>query len=129
VRHAAGHRHHPEESGHYSATELIIGGVDISTCGRPAGALGGIRFAINLSGWLAHRPVDPAGRLAASWHSYDKNMCRERSCWDTEIAPVAAAVPLIAAEIGQMDCDSDYAGTPTRCGRGFRDHLATLLPA
>jgi endoglucanase len=124
-------------------------------------ALGGISFANNLSGWLAHRPVDPAGRLAASWHSYDKNVCREQSCWDVEVAPVAAAVPLIAGEIGQMDCDSDYiesvmdwldrhdssylawawytgdcaafpslisdyAGTPTKYGRGFRDHLAAL---
>jgi len=80
---------------------------------RGAGAtnvvmVGGINYANNDSGWLAHRPADPAGALAASWHAYNFNPCDSQVCWVRQIAPVARAVPLIAGEIGEDDCAHSY---------------------
>ena len=70
--------------------------------------LGGLEWSNNLTGWLAHEPVDPDHDLAASWHSYNFNACSQASCWNTQIAPVAAKVPLIAGEIGENDCSDSY---------------------
>jgi hypothetical protein len=70
---------------------------------RGAGArqpilLGGLRYANDLTGWLAHAPKD--SELVASAHVYDFNACADRECWDREWSPVATRVPLIAAELG-----------------------------
>ena len=80
---------------------------------RSAGAtqplmVGGIDYARDLSGWLAHRPVDPLGRLIASEHNYGEKLapCR-RSC-KAAIAATAAAVPVVVGELGQTDCRHDY---------------------
>jgi hypothetical protein len=123
--------------------------------------LGGLEYSNALSQWLAYKPTDPDNNLAASWHSYNFNLCNNSGCWDSTIAPVAQQVPVIAGEIGENDCahgyidglmnwmDShgisylgwtwntwdcssgpalitDYNGTPTAFGVGFRDHLASL---
>lgn len=70
--------------------------------------LGGLEWSNNLSGWLAHEPVDPDHNLAASWHSYNFNACSTTACWDSQIAPVIAKVPVIAGEIGENDCTGKY---------------------
>jgi endoglucanase len=80
---------------------------------RSAGAgnvimLGGLEWSNDLTGWLSHEPADPDHNLAASWHSYNFNACSTRSCWASQIAPVAARVPLIAGEIGENDCADTY---------------------
>lgn len=80
---------------------------------RSAGAnnvlmLGGLEWSNDLTGWLAHEPVDPDHNLAASWHSYNFNACRTKSCWSSQIAPVMHRVPLIAGEIGENDCADHY---------------------
>nr|WP_240948116.1 cellulase family glycosylhydrolase [Planosporangium mesophilum] len=69
---------------------------------------GGNSWAGDLTGWLAHRPTDPTGNLGASWHSYDRNSCNQAECWDRQIAPVAAQVPVVATEIGEHDCTGAY---------------------
>ncbi|GAA2154886.1 cellulase family glycosylhydrolase [Actinomadura napierensis] len=79
---------------------------------------GGNSYSNDLSQWLAYKPADPAGNLAASWHSYNFNYCKDSSCWDQQIAPVAAQVPLVAGEIGENDC-----------GHGYIDTLMTWLDA
>jgi endoglucanase len=71
----------------------------------------GISYSNDLSGWLTHRPTDPAGNLAASWHSYNFNYCNTATCWDSTIAPVAAAVPVVVAEMGENDCGHSYIDT------------------
>lgn len=123
--------------------------------------LGGLAYSNDLSGWLANEPTDPQNNLAASVHIYNFNSCANTSCWDSQIAPVAAKVPVIAGEIGENDCAStfintlmnwfdqhsisylawtwspyncsstpslitDYSGTPTAFGQGYKAHLATL---
>ncbi len=120
--------------------------------------VGGISYANDLSQWLAYRPADSMNNLGASWHSYNFNYCVTASCWDSQIAPVAAQVPLVVGEIGENDCGhgyidtliswldsrsisylgwtwntwdcksgpsliTDYNGSPTAYGAGFRAHL------
>jgi hypothetical protein len=70
--------------------------------------LGGLAYSNDVTGWLQYKPSDPAGNLVASWHSYNFNTCSSASCWDSQLAPVAAAVPLVAGEIGENDCASGY---------------------
>jgi endoglucanase len=79
-----------------------------STGARNVLMLGGIAWANDLTGWLAHRPRDPDGELAASWHSYSFNTCSTASCWTSQVAPVIRRVPVIAGEIGESDCGSSY---------------------
>jgi hypothetical protein len=80
---------------------------------RGAGAnnvimLGGLEYANDLTQWLAYEPADPDHNLVASWHSYNFNTCSTQSCWTSQIAPVIAAVPVIAGEIGENDCAGSY---------------------
>ena len=70
--------------------------------------LAGIRFANDLSQWLQHEPTDPDHNLAASWHSYNFNSCVSPSCWNSQVAPVIAKVPVIAGEIGENNCADTY---------------------
>jgi endoglucanase len=70
--------------------------------------LGGEEYANDLRQWLSHEPADPDHDLAASWHSYNFNTCSHRWCWNYQVAPVIAQVPVIAGEIGENDCASGY---------------------
>lgn len=125
--------------------------------------LGGLAYANDMTGWLANEPTDPNNNLVASTHIYNFNSCASASCWDTQIAPVAAKVPVIAGEVGENDCASgfintllpwldahnigylawtwtvvngtcnnspilitDYSGTPTGFGAGYKAHLLSL---
>jgi hypothetical protein len=60
----------------------------------------GLNWANDASGWLAHRPHDPAGNLAAGWHEYGGEQCAALACWTNTIAPIAASVPVIVGETG-----------------------------
>jgi endoglucanase len=134
---------------------------------RAAGAnnvimLGGLAYSNNLTEWLKYEPTDPDHNLVASWHSYSFNSCNSLSCWNSQIAPVIASVPIVAGEIGETDCadnyidplmaylDSkstsylawawnasfscsggpglitNYSGTPTAYGAGYKKHLLSL---
>ena len=66
--------------------------------------LGGVQYSNALTQWLAHKPNDPLGQLGAAWHLYNFNACVSATCWDAAPAAVAAAVPLVATEIGEDDC-------------------------
>jgi len=60
----------------------------------------GLNWANDDSGWLAHRPQDPAGNLAAGWHEYEGEQCAAPSCWSKSIEPIARRVPVIVGETG-----------------------------
>jgi endoglucanase len=66
--------------------------------------LGGIAYSNDLSQWLAYRPTDPLNNLIAMAHVYNFNACVSTSCWDSQLAPVAARVPLVLGEIGENSC-------------------------
>jgi hypothetical protein len=91
----------------------VAGMQDLVNAVRGTGArnvilAGGLAWSNDLTGWLANEPVDPDHNLAASWHSYNFNACSALSCWTSQVAPVAAQVPLVAGEIGENDCGSGY---------------------
>ena len=95
---------------------LLPGGSDVGTLVnvvRSTGAnnvimLGGLTYANDLTQWLAYQPADPDHNLVASWHSYNFNACSTEGCWDSQISPVIARVPVIAGEIGEKDCGDSY---------------------
>jgi hypothetical protein len=82
---------------------------------------GGLDWANDLSGWLAHEPVDPIHQLAAAWHSYPGEACSTTpACWTSVVAPVAAVVPLIVGETG------DNVTTPATFNPTFIPWLDTI---
>ena len=131
---------------------------------------GGLNWAGDLSGWLAHAPHDSQSNLAGAGHVYYKpEQCMGAACYSTlQAFSQAAQVPLVTGEVGEFDCahtfiDSfmswadtsnvsylawswslepcgspgpgysagpslitDWSGTPTAYGQGFKDHIATL---
>ncbi|WP_329071097.1 cellulose binding domain-containing protein [Streptomyces sp. NBC_01429] len=68
----------------------------------------GLAYANDMRQWLQYRPSDPAGNLAAAWHTYNFNTCSSESCWNEQLAPVLAQVPLVAGEIGENTCAHGY---------------------
>ena len=70
--------------------------------------LGGLAYSNDLSQWLQYKPVDSRNNLAAAWHVYNFNSCVSTSCWDSQLAPVAAQVPLVAGEIGENTCSHGF---------------------
>jgi endoglucanase len=80
-------------------TELIA--AVRSTGSRTPVLAAGIYRAESLTGWLAHRPSDPAGQLAASFHANSYNLyCATIACYQRDLAPIAGQVPLIAGAVG-----------------------------
>jgi hypothetical protein len=91
----------------------VAGMQDLVDAVRATGAtnvimVAGLTWTNDLSQWLTYRPTDPTGNLMASWHSYNFNACVTTACWDSQLGPVAAQVPLHAGEIGQDTCAHDY---------------------
>jgi hypothetical protein len=69
---------------------------------------GGLAYANDLTGWLANKPTDSAHQLAASVHVYNNNACASASCWNSQLAPVAAKVPLVTGEFDESDCSQNF---------------------
>ncbi|WP_154769928.1 cellulase family glycosylhydrolase [Nakamurella alba] len=90
-------------------TYTAAGMASIVAAVRAAGAeqpilLGGLDYANDLRGWLAARPDDD--QLVASLHSYRGQRCSSTACWNGEIAPVAAVVPVVIGEFGATTSDA-----------------------
>ena len=68
--------------------------------------LGGIQYSNALTQWLAYQPRDPlAASSARPGTSTTSTRAISAACWDWDApAAVAAAVPLVATEIGEDDC-------------------------
>jgi len=156
------------QSGACSGVGFAVAGIQtlVNTV-RATGAtnvlmLGGLAWSNDLSQWLANKPTDSQNNLVASVHIYNFNACSNSNCWDSQIAPVAAQVPVLAGEIGENDCASgfintltswfdqhsigylawtwtasgncggtpalisDWTGTPTNYGAGYKAHLLSL---
>lgn len=73
--------------------------------------LSGRHWGGDLSQWLVHVPMDPAGQLVAGAHIYNFSTCNSVSCWDASIAPVAAKFPVVTSELGSDDCARGFADT------------------
>lgn len=68
----------------------------------------GIRGATTMTRWVEFKPNDSYSNLAAAWHSYNTISCNSASCWDAEIAPLAAAAPFVVEEFGEFDLTDGY---------------------
>jgi hypothetical protein len=64
----------------------------------------GIDWANNLTQWLTYRPTDSLNQLAAEAHVYEFNACSSTACFDSQMGPVAASVPLVFGEVGDTSC-------------------------
>lgn len=78
---------------------------------RGAGAtqpiiLNGLDYSNDLRQWLAFRPAD--GQLIAGFHNYLGQRCHTVACWNAEIAPVAAVVPVVTGEFGETTGTSTF---------------------
>jgi hypothetical protein len=56
-------------------------------------------------------PTDSAHNLAAFAHIYNFNTCSNTSCYDSQLGPVAAQVPVSLTEIGENDCAHSFVDT------------------
>jgi hypothetical protein len=88
-----------------------VGLPELLTAVRSAGArqpvmLGGIEWSRELRGWLAHRPLDPAGAIVAANHTYDFTPCY-RICREA-LARIAKQFPVVTGEFGEGDCRRRY---------------------
>lgn len=70
--------------------------------------LGGIQYANAFSRFRTYAPTDPLNNLAASWHSYDFMRWANKVTWDAQVAIPTARLPLVASEIGQSECGTDF---------------------
>ncbi len=75
-----------------------------STGARNVVMVAGLAYTSDLSGWLAHKPMDATGNLVASVHLYNFNGCTDATCWNQRYAAIAASVPIITGENGENDC-------------------------
>lgn len=60
-------------------------------------------YTTDLGRWLAYRPHDPLGQIAATFHTYAYAPCANEECWTHDVAPVAARVPVVATEFGGIN--------------------------
>ncbi len=70
--------------------------------------LSGIQYANTFSRFRAYAPHDPLNNYAVSWHSYNFMHWAKETSWDAQVGIPTAGIPLIADEIGQDDCQTDY---------------------
>jgi len=72
----------------------------------------GPQNAGDLDHWLQYEPYDPLHQLIASVHIYEPDWapCDTRACWQSQIARVAAKVPVVEGEIGSKNCTASSIG-------------------
>ncbi len=68
--------------------------------------IAGPQYAGDLDRWLQYEPHDPLHQLIASIHIYEPDWapCAARACWVSQVARVAAEVPVVEGEIGSTNC-------------------------
>lgn len=87
-------------------TYAAVGMADLVVAVRQARAnqpviLSGLDYANDLRGWFDAAPDDD--QLIAGLHVYPGNRCADEVCWNAEITPLAARVPVLMTEFGQSD--------------------------
>lgn len=70
--------------------------------------LGGLAWSNNETNWQRFEPVDHDHQLVVSFHTYNWNGCNNVTCWDSNIAPLAAVVPIVTGEFGESGCTDSY---------------------
>jgi hypothetical protein len=69
--------------------------------------VGGLSYAHNLDGWVAHQPRDPLHQLIASEHNYGLLSPCEQAC-QAGVLDTLRHVPVLFGELGETDCQRTY---------------------
>jgi len=69
----------------------------------------GLDYGADVAEWFGHRPEDPLHQLVAGVHLYNFTACAGESCWNRQVAPLTARVPVVASEFGENDCADTFA--------------------
>jgi hypothetical protein len=102
-----------------TATKYQVAGMQtLVTTIRNAGAtqpvmVGGLDYANDLTQWATHAPDDPLNQEAASFHNYMGKNCDNATCWDAQIAPIAANVPVVTGEFDEDNYSESMCGNHT----------------
>ncbi|HEV7499896.1 MAG TPA: cellulase family glycosylhydrolase [Vicinamibacteria bacterium] len=95
-------REAPRGSYRTAGTQALVDTIRATGARQPIVVPG--RFYDNdLGRWLAYRPRDRLGQIAATFHVYSNLPCADEACWTREVAPVAARVPVISTEFGGIN--------------------------
>jgi hypothetical protein len=90
--------------GEYAGMDGLVSAVR-STGARNVILVAGLTRASNDAEWLQYEPRDPLHQLAATFHVYDDlSACTEERCWNSTLLPIAAKVPLVNDEFGEVRC-------------------------
>ena len=84
---------------------IMLGGLNWS--GDPCGVQD-VPPPVGSCAWLEYEPQDPDNQLVASFHTYNWTACRNVTCWNQSVAPLAASVPVVTGELGERNCSSGY---------------------
>ena len=106
------------ESGPTGGVYQVAGMQNLLNTIRATGAtqpvmVGGLDYANDLTQWAEHAPDDPLDQEAASFHNYMGKSCDNLACWNSEIAPVAANVPVVTGEFDEDNYTESKCATKT----------------
>jgi endoglucanase len=107
-----------DENGNPTTRYQIVGMQTLLTDIRNTGATqpimaGGLDYANDLTQWADHAPNDPLNQEAASFHNYMGKNCDNVACWNAQIAPVAANVPVVTGEFDEDNYMESQCATKT----------------
>jgi endoglucanase len=107
-----------DDNGRTATTYQVAGMQALVTAIRNAGAtqpvmVGGLDYSNDLSQWASHAPNDPLNQEAASFHNYMGKNCDNATCWNAQIAPVAANVPVVTGEFDEDNYMEPQCATKT----------------
>jgi len=99
-------------------TYTVVGMQTLVDAIRATGAtqpvmVGGLDYANDLSQWADHAPDDPLNQEAASFHNYMGKECDNVDCWNSEIAAVAANVPVVTGEFAEDNFENSTCANKT----------------
>ncbi len=92
----------------YQATGMqqLVDAVRSTGAAQPL-LVGGIHWALDLSGWLGHEPNDPRHQLVASDHTFGGLSPCDGAC-RAAIVKTHSRVPVVFGELGETDCRHGY---------------------
>ncbi len=105
-------KYYTDNSGTVGTLEWNVAGMQtLVNAVRGTGAknvilVAGLDWANDLSQWLTYKPYDSQNNLAAAWHAYPGSVCNNVTCWNANVAPVAAKVPVVTTEVGDNVCST-----------------------
>ena len=92
---------------HTAGMQALVDAVRATGARQPIIATG-LDWGNDLSSWLQFEPHDPLNQLVAGLHVYNDLACTTVACWNSDVRPVARAVPVVAGEFGDRTCSGAF---------------------